>query len=179
MAVSFTPLQLTLGIAHGDLRLVYSCSAMETHFMKLPTNSFCADVASRGSLELSSECCNRGQTIFTCCSLQHSAVLFCELVWLTTSWLSRCCSLTFPLHNNSTYSTSSEEVWRTDFLERWHPILALRWKSRKSSVWPFYCQCLSMEIACLYAWFYTPVRNGCVWNPLFTNPLFWRVHILL
>ena len=38
MAVSFKPLQLTLGIAHGDLRLV-RCSAMETHFMKLPTNS--------------------------------------------------------------------------------------------------------------------------------------------
>jgi hypothetical protein len=27
---------------------------METHFMKLLTNSFCADVASRGSLELHS-----------------------------------------------------------------------------------------------------------------------------
>jgi hypothetical protein len=26
-----------LGIAHGDLMLVYSCSAMETHFMKLLT----------------------------------------------------------------------------------------------------------------------------------------------
>ena len=32
----FTPLQLTLGIAHGDLGLVCGCSAMETHFMKLP-----------------------------------------------------------------------------------------------------------------------------------------------
>jgi hypothetical protein len=57
-------LQLTLGIAHGDLRLVCGCSAMETHFMKLPTNSYCADVASRGSLELGSECYNLGQTIF-------------------------------------------------------------------------------------------------------------------
>ena len=47
MAVSFTPLQLTLGIAQGDLRL-----AMETYFMKLPTNGYCADVASRGRLEL-------------------------------------------------------------------------------------------------------------------------------
>jgi hypothetical protein len=33
-------------LAHGDLKLVCSCSAMKTHFMKLPTNSFCADVAS-------------------------------------------------------------------------------------------------------------------------------------
>jgi hypothetical protein len=39
MAASFTPIQPTLGIAHGDLRLVCGCSAMETHFMKLPTNS--------------------------------------------------------------------------------------------------------------------------------------------
>ena len=54
MVVSFTPLQPTLGIAHGDLRLVYSCSAMETCFMKLPVSSYCAAVASRGSFELSS-----------------------------------------------------------------------------------------------------------------------------
>uniref|UniRef100_A0A8K9WMR0 Myosin XVIIIB n=1 Tax=Oncorhynchus mykiss TaxID=8022 RepID=A0A8K9WMR0_ONCMY len=49
-AESFTPLQPTLGIAHGDLRLVCGCSAMETHLMMLPTNSSYADVASRGSL---------------------------------------------------------------------------------------------------------------------------------
>uniref|UniRef100_A0A8C8JDH8 FERRY endosomal RAB5 effector complex subunit 3 n=1 Tax=Oncorhynchus tshawytscha TaxID=74940 RepID=A0A8C8JDH8_ONCTS len=55
MAASFTPLQPTLGIAHGDLKLVCGYSAMEIHFMKLPTNSSCADVASRGSLELDTE----------------------------------------------------------------------------------------------------------------------------
>ena len=27
-----------------------------------------------------------------------------------------------------------------------------------------YCECLSMEIAWLCAWFYTPVSNGCGWN---------------
>jgi hypothetical protein len=64
MAASFTPLQPTLGIAHGDLRLVWSCSAMETNFMKILTNSYCANVPSRDSLELCSECCNRGQTMF-------------------------------------------------------------------------------------------------------------------
>ena len=47
--LSTTP---TPGIVHGDLRLVCGCLAMETHFMMLPTNSSCADVASRGSLEL-------------------------------------------------------------------------------------------------------------------------------
>jgi hypothetical protein len=46
---SFTPLQATLGIAHGDLWLVCGKSAMETHFMKLPMNSYCAGLASRGS----------------------------------------------------------------------------------------------------------------------------------
>jgi hypothetical protein len=59
----------------GDLRLVYGCSAMETHFIKLPTNSSCADVASRDSLELDSECCNRGQMIFTCYALHYSVSL--------------------------------------------------------------------------------------------------------
>jgi hypothetical protein len=37
MAASITPLQPTLCIEHGDLRLVCGCSAMETIFMKLPT----------------------------------------------------------------------------------------------------------------------------------------------
>jgi hypothetical protein len=54
-AVSFTPLQSTLGIAHGDLRLVCGCSAMETNLMNLQIDSSCADVASRGSLKLGSE----------------------------------------------------------------------------------------------------------------------------
>ena len=53
MVASFTPLQLTLGIEHGDLRLVCGCSAMETYFMKLQMNSYCADVAVGDILELS------------------------------------------------------------------------------------------------------------------------------
>ena len=44
------------------------------------------------SLELGSECCNRRQTIFLCFTLQESVVPFYELVWLTTSQLSCCCS---------------------------------------------------------------------------------------
>jgi hypothetical protein len=56
------PLQSTLGIVHGDLRLVCGCTPMETHFMKLLTNSYCA---SRSNLELGSGCCNRWQMIFT------------------------------------------------------------------------------------------------------------------
>ena len=49
VAACFTPLQPTLGIAPSDLRLVYL--ALETHFIKLWTHSFYADVVSRGSLE--------------------------------------------------------------------------------------------------------------------------------
>ena len=93
-----------LGIAHGDLRLVCGCLAMETPFMKLLTNSYCADVASRGSLELGSESFKLGQRFYIPYKLQHAAVLFCELLWLTTSRLSRCCSYMFPLHNYSTDS---------------------------------------------------------------------------
>jgi hypothetical protein len=32
----FTQLQLTLGIAHGNLKIVCGCMAMETNFMNLP-----------------------------------------------------------------------------------------------------------------------------------------------
>lgn len=39
VAAQFTPFQPMLGIAHRDLRLVCSCLAMETHFMKLQTHS--------------------------------------------------------------------------------------------------------------------------------------------
>jgi hypothetical protein len=88
MAASFT----SHDIAHGDLGLVCGCSAMETNFMKLLTNSSCADVPSRGSLELDNECCNWGHTVVTHYTLQHSAIPFCVLVWPTTSRLSRCCS---------------------------------------------------------------------------------------
>jgi hypothetical protein len=54
MAVSFTLLQPMLGIAHGDFRLLGHGNPFHE-----------ADVASRASLELSIECCNRGQMIFT------------------------------------------------------------------------------------------------------------------
>jgi hypothetical protein len=56
MPVTFTTLQLKLGIAHGDLRLV--CMQLLVNFMKLQTNSYCAVFDSIGSLELGSEFCN-------------------------------------------------------------------------------------------------------------------------
>ena len=60
--------------------------------------------------------------------------------------------------------SSRAEIWQTDLLERWHSVTVPRWKSLSSSVRPFYCQCLSLEIAWLGARFYTPVSNGCGWN---------------
>ena len=92
MATSFTPLQPTLGmviIGHGELRLVCGCSAMETHFMKLLTNNYCADVASKGRLELGSECCNQGQMIFMLYVLLDSPIPCCEVVWPNTLRLNR------------------------------------------------------------------------------------------
>ena len=61
-------------------------------------------------------------------------------------------------------SSSRAEIWRTDLLERWHPMTVPCWKSLNSKVRPFCCQCLSMGIEWLCARFYTPVSNGCGWN---------------
>ena len=59
------------------LRLVISdlCAAARPW-----TPKYCADFVSRGSLELCSECCNRGQTIFTRFSTRWSrSVSLCGL----------------------------------------------------------------------------------------------------
>jgi hypothetical protein len=61
-------------------------------------------------------------------------------------------------------SSSRAEILRTELLESWHPVTVPCWKSLSSLVWPFYCQCPSIKIAWLCAWFYTPVSNGCGWN---------------
>jgi hypothetical protein len=117
----FTPLQLTLGIAHGDL--VCGCLAMETHFIKLPTNSYCADVASRGSLELGSECCNRGQTIFTHYALQCSrSVSLCGLPLCGRAIIApRRFHFTITALTVDRRSCSRAEIL-SDLLERWHPM---------------------------------------------------------
>ena len=118
---------------------------------ELPTNSYCAYVASRGSYELSSECCNRGQMIFMrnrfsnrrSCSVNLCGFHF-TITAVTVDW----------------GSSSRADIWPTDLLERWHPVTVPHWvKSLSSSVRPFYWQCLSMEIAWLCVWFYAPVSN--------------------
>jgi hypothetical protein len=167
MAASFTPLQPTLGIAHGDLRLLCGCSAVETHFMKILTNSYCVDVAPRGSLELGNECCNWGRflraTHFG--TRQSRSVSLCGLP--VRGW-----AVVAPRHFHFTITalivdwgcSYRADILRTDLLERWHPMTVLCWKSLRSSLRLFYCQCLSMEIAWLCVQLYTPVCNGYGWN---------------
>ena len=57
-------------------------------------------------------------------------------------------------------SSSRADILWTDLLERWHPMKVPRWKSLSSSVRPFYCQCLSTEIAWLCARFYKLSATG-------------------
>jgi hypothetical protein len=131
---------------------------METHLIKLPTKSFYADFSCRGSLEFGSECCNRGQTHFS--TWQSHSLSLCGLP--LRGW-----AVVAPRRfhfTNSTCSSNRSEIWQTDMLERLHHMMVPRWKSLSSSVKPFYCQCLCMEIAWLCTQFYTPVNNGCGWN---------------
>ena len=67
MPACFTSLQLTLGIVHGDLRLV--CAAARPRkliFHEFPDEQFLCDVASRGGLELVSECCSVVPVLSAC-----------------------------------------------------------------------------------------------------------------
>ena len=144
------------------------------------TNSYCVDLASRGSLEISSECCNRGHTVFMRFSTRWSrSVSLCDLPL-------RCGAVVAPRRFHFTItalrvargSFSSAELWRTDLLERWHLMKVPCWKSLVLLKSSFYRQCLSIEVACLCARFYTLVSNRCAWNSRIHK--FWRgVHILL
>jgi hypothetical protein len=73
----------------------------------METNSSCADVASRGSLELGSECFNRGQMIFMRFSTRRCrSVSLCglplqglPLVWPTTSGPTTCVAYHFRAYH--------------------------------------------------------------------------------
>jgi hypothetical protein len=142
---------------------VCGCSAMETNFMKIPTNSSCAVVASKVSLEMS---VSTEDMIFTCFStrLSHSVSL-CGLPlcgWVVVA--SRRFHFTISALTVDRSSSSRAKIWQTDLLERWYPMMLPHRKSLSFSVKPFYCQCLSMEIAWRCARFYRAVSNGCGWN---------------
>jgi hypothetical protein len=97
-------------------------TVIQTHFMNLTMNSYCADVAFRVSLELVSECCNRGQIIFTyfntpgCCSVSLCGLLLRG--WAVVS--PRCFNFTITALTVDRGSSSRAEIWWTDLLERWH-----------------------------------------------------------
>ena len=98
------------GIAHGDIRLVFSCSAMGTQFMKLSTNSSCADVACR---------CFSTRSVSLCgLSLRGWAVV-----------APRCFHFTITAPTVDWGSSSRAESWQTDLLERWDLMTVPRWKS--------------------------------------------------
>jgi hypothetical protein len=137
--------RVLLALCHSSRRLTLSmgilglcgCSAMEIHLMKLQTNSYCDDVASRDSLELGGECCNQGQTIHaTFFSSRRSRSV-------------NLCGLPLTVDRGS---CSRAEIWLTDLLERWHPMTVPCWKSLSSSVRTLYCH------ACLWR------LHGCVLN---------------
>jgi hypothetical protein len=155
MAASFTPLQPALGTVHDDLRLVCGCSAMEAHFMKLLTNSYCADVASRGSWYsvVSVSTNNRRFLHSTRFSTQRSpSVSLCRIQlrgWAIVA--PRLFHFTITALTVDRCNSSRAKFWQTDLLERWHPMMVPCWMSLSSSVRPFYCQCVSIEIIWLWA----------------------------
>lgn len=90
MVARFTPLHLTFGIVFGDVKASCSCSAVETHAMKLPVHSFCADVNARGGLELCSYWGSIALATFMHCVPQHLATPLCNFTGSATLWLSCC-----------------------------------------------------------------------------------------
>ncbi|CAI9603112.1 unnamed protein product [Staurois parvus] len=99
----FTPLHLTLCIAHGDVRLGYSCLAMETHSMKLSMHC-CANLKATRSLEIFSYWLCRQLATSAHCALQHALTPLCHFTRPTTSWLCCCYSQLLPLCYNTTNS---------------------------------------------------------------------------
>jgi hypothetical protein len=113
-------------------------------------------------LELCSMCCNQGQTMFTRFSTwRSSSVCLCGLPfqgWAIVA-LKHFHFTIAELTVDRSSSNRAKNV-RTDLLERWHPMTVPCWNSLSSSVRPFYCQGLCMEIAWLCARFYIPVSKG-------------------
>jgi hypothetical protein len=84
--VRFTPLQPTLGIAHGDLRLVCGCSAMESYFMKF----LLAEAVWNSVVSVATE----DRQIYTHYAFRHSVVPFCDtFVYIVYFYLPVNCSL--------------------------------------------------------------------------------------
>jgi hypothetical protein len=111
-------------------------------------------------LELCSECCNRGHTIF----LLASAVQFCDLVTYHLGFdAPRHFHFKIKALTVDQGSSSRAEIWDrlVGKIASYHGTTL---KVRALQYRPFYCQCWPMEIAWQCAQFYTLVCNGCGWN---------------
>jgi hypothetical protein len=110
-------------ITHGDLRHV---AARPLKPISWSSRYYCADVASRGSLELGSECCNWGQTIFMLYALQHSVLWACVAYHFAAE--PRCFHFAITALTVDRGSSSRTEIWQTDLLERCHAMTVPHWK---------------------------------------------------
>ena len=106
MSTSFTQLQPTLGIAHGDLRFVCGCLTRETHFMKITTNSSCADVASRGSLQ------PRTDDFYSTTALGHPVLWACVAYHFTAIVSLRRFHFTITTLTVDRGSSSRADIWQ-------------------------------------------------------------------
>ncbi len=107
VVASFTPLHLMFGIVLGDVRLASSCSAMETHSMKLPLHSFCADINVSWSLELYG--ISRALATFAHHASQDPALW----LYVVFHFMARL----LPLSNNTTYSSMWNQSYHSTMLE--------------------------------------------------------------
>jgi hypothetical protein len=132
MVASFTPLQPTLGIAHGDLAAVRPWTPISWSSQRTDLVLMLLPEAVWKSVTVATE--DR--------KCLHTSALCCPVLWAGVDYHFAAEPLllqTFPLHSRA-------EIWRTDLLERGHPMTVARWKSLSCSVRPIYCQCLSMEV---------------------------------
>ena len=163
MAASFTPLQPTLGIAHGELRLVFGWSKPISWSSRRTVlgQTLLPEAVWNSVVSVATE--DRQFLYNTRCSTwRFCSVSLCGLP--IRGW-----AVVAPRHFHFTTtaqlsSSSRAKIWWNDLLERWHPMTVPLWKSLSSSVKSFYWQCLSMENAWMCDWYYTTVNNWCEWN---------------
>lgn len=120
--------------------------AIETHAMKLPVHSLCADVYGRGGLDL---CSYLALQTFMHYAPQNSANPHCNFMWSFTLWQS-CWFL-----KTTQLTVNMEQIWITK-CQHWHPITvscsnsvsSLEWKLAKADctwseklrgVAPYFC----------------------------------------
>ena len=96
-----------LCIALADVWLRCSCSAMETHSMKLFTQCSWANLKATWSLEVCSDWLCRKLATSARYVPQHSLNPLYHFTWPTTLWLSCCHSQSLPL----CYNTTDSRLW--------------------------------------------------------------------